>query len=197
MSDGSTVELSLNQLSDGYRSMVAMIMDFARRLVLANPDLENPLEAEAILLIDEVELHLHPQWQQTVVPSLRRAFPNTQLIVTTHSPQVLTTVESRNIRVLRDNQVVAAPPGANGAESKRMLEPVLGTESRPPGNPRVAELNRLFQYIREEKLEEAKGLASELDVWVGGNDPSIDEARMLIENRQWDKEGGQPASMLH
>jgi predicted ATP-binding protein involved in virulence len=176
--DGTIVELSLNQLSDGYRSMLAMVMDFSRRLVQANPDLENPLEAEAILLIDEVELHLHPEWQQEVIPALRRAFPNTQLILTTHSPQVLTTIDSRCIRILREDHVESAPPGTSGAESKRMLETVLGTESRPPGNPAVAALARLFQCIREDNLEEAKRLADELDGSFGGNDPSIDEARL-------------------
>jgi len=190
LANGTPVELSLNQLSDGYRSMIAMVMDFSRRLVLANPDLENPLEAEAILLIDEVELHLHPQWQQSVIPALRRAFPNTQLILTTHSPQVLTTIDSRCIRILREDRVESAPPGTNGAESKRMLETVLGTESRPPGNPAVAALARLFQYIREDNLDEAKRLADKLDASFGGNDPSIDEARVLIENRHWEKEGG-------
>lgn len=190
LANGTRVELSLNQLSDGYRSMLAMVMDFSRRLVQANPDLENPLEAKAILLIDEVELHLHPKWQQEVIPSLRRAFPNTQLILTTHSPQVLTTIDSRSIRILREDRVESAPPGTSGAESKRMLETVLGTESRPPGNPAVAELARLFACIREDKLEEAKRLADELDAAFRGNDPSIDEARMLIENRRWEKEAG-------
>ncbi len=190
LSNGTQVELSLNQLSDGYRSMLAMVMDFSRRLVQANPDLENPLEAEAILLIDEVELHLHPKWQQEVIPSLRRAFPNTQLILTTHSPQVLTTIDSRSIRILREDRVESAPPGTNGAESKRMLETVLGTESRPPGNDAVAKLARLFECIREDRLEDAKRLADELDATFRGNDPSIDEARVLIENRRWEKEAG-------
>ncbi len=190
LADGTILQLSLNQLSDGYRSMLAMVMDFSRRLVQANPHLENPLEAKAILLIDEVDLHLHPKWQQEVIPSLRRAFPNTQLILTTHSPQVLTTIDSRSIRILREDRVESAPPGTSGAESKRMLETVLGTESRPPGNPAVIALARLFQCIREDNLEEAKRLADELDGSFGGNDPSIDEARVLIENRQWEKEGG-------
>jgi predicted ATP-binding protein involved in virulence len=190
LTDETSVELSLNQLSDGYRSMLAMVMDFSRRLVQANPHLENPLDAEAILLIDEIELHLHPKWQQTVIPSLRRAFPNTQLILTTHSPQVLTTIDSRNIRILREDRIWSAPPGTSGGESKRMLETILGTDSRPPGIPLVADLARLFQYIREDKLDDAKRLADKLDASFGGNDPSIDEARILIDNRHWEKEAG-------
>jgi predicted ATP-binding protein involved in virulence len=89
--------LMLDQLSDGYRNQLAMILDFARRLAVANPYMDNPLNVPGILLIEEIELHLHPKWQQTIIPSLRKVFPNTQLIVTTHSPQILTTVDAKSI----------------------------------------------------------------------------------------------------
>ena len=65
---------AIKQLSDGYKNLLALILDFARRLAQANPQWENPLEAPGILLIDEIELHLHPGWQQTVIPNLRRVF---------------------------------------------------------------------------------------------------------------------------
>ncbi len=83
METGEKQELTLNQLSAGYRNMLALVMDFARRLAQANPHLENPLEAEAILMIDELDLHLHPTWQQKIIPDLRKVFPNTQIIATT------------------------------------------------------------------------------------------------------------------
>jgi predicted ATP-binding protein involved in virulence len=86
---GGPKVLLLEQLSDGYRNLLAVILDFARRLAQANPHFENPLEAPGILLIDEIELHLHPRWQQTVIPNLRAVFPNTQIIAATHSPLVL------------------------------------------------------------------------------------------------------------
>jgi predicted ATP-binding protein involved in virulence len=80
--------------------MLAMVMDLARRMAQANPRLEDPLQSEAIVLIDEVDLHLHASWQQTILPDLLRVFPNAQFIVTTHSPQVLTTVEPEQIQIL-------------------------------------------------------------------------------------------------
>lgn len=121
--------LQVSQLSQGYQSMLALGMDFARRLAIANPGLESapdhpqwdtqiapligqfhiatsetspfgPAWAPAIILIDEVDLHLHPRWQQRVLTDLMRAFPLSQFIVTTHSPQVLTTVKRENIRIL-------------------------------------------------------------------------------------------------
>lgn len=69
--------LSLQQLSDGERAFIAMLGDLVRRLALANPELANPLEGHGVVLIDELELHLHPRWQREVVDKLRTSFPNT------------------------------------------------------------------------------------------------------------------------
>ena len=84
--------LEIRQLSDGERSLIAMICDLGRRLALANPDLENPLEGAGVVLIDELELHLHPKWQREVVNKLRTTFPNIQFIATTHSPFIIQSV---------------------------------------------------------------------------------------------------------
>ena len=78
--------IDIAQLSDGEKCLVAMAGDIARRMVLAMPKAPNPLETEAVVLIDEIELHLHPGLQRTILPRLRKAFPKAQLIVTTHSP---------------------------------------------------------------------------------------------------------------
>lgn len=105
--DGVTRTLRVGQLSDGYRVVLGLVMDLARRMAQANstlvPDgmqITNPLDLPAIALIDEVDLHLHPSWQQVILGDLRRTFPGTQFIVTTHSPQVLTSVDAACIRAL-------------------------------------------------------------------------------------------------
>lgn len=85
--NGETLELS--QLSDGYKIMIGLAIDLSRRMAAGNPDMVNPLESPAIVLIDEVDLHLHPAWQQRVVSDLLRCFPNTQFILTTHSSVVV------------------------------------------------------------------------------------------------------------
>jgi predicted ATP-binding protein involved in virulence len=85
--NGETLELA--QLSDGYKTMIGLAIDLSRRMAAGNPDMANPLESPAIVLIDEVDLHLHPAWQQRVVSDLLRCFPNTQFILTTHSPFVV------------------------------------------------------------------------------------------------------------
>lgn len=98
-------EYSVDQLSDGEKCTLALIGDLARRLALANQNSENPLAGSGIVLIDEIELHMHPSWQRKVFPVLRKTFPNIQFIVTTHSPQVLGEVSNQfNLFMLSENE---------------------------------------------------------------------------------------------
>src|SRR5690606_31684293 len=95
--------LDLTQVSDGERSLLAMMIDLCRRLVLANPELDDPLQGAGVVLIDEIELHLHPQWQREIVEKLRRTFPRIQFILTTHSPFVVQTLRPGELRLLGEN----------------------------------------------------------------------------------------------
>lgn len=183
-------DFELEQLSDGYRMLLAVVLDFARRLAQANPAWKNPLEAPGILLIDELELHLHPTWQQQIIPNLRRVFPNTQLIVSTHSPQVLTTVDREQIRILKDRMLHAPSASTYGAESSRVMLEVMGAENRPPNNENVDQLHILFQLINQGKLEDAEAMCEELISQWGSSDPVLIEAQAAIKNRQWEKELG-------
>lgn len=94
------VTLSVHQLSHGEKSVLALIADISRRLILLNPLLDDPLSGNGIVMIDEIDLHLHPAWQQSVIQNLSHVFPNIQFLITTHSPQVLSTVSSDSIRVI-------------------------------------------------------------------------------------------------
>jgi len=182
--------LELEQLSDGYRNLLALILDFARRLAQAHPGWDNPLEAPGILLIDEIELHLHPQWQQRIVPNLRAIFPNTQLIAATHSPQVLTTVQRENIAILKEYALYAPHVSTYGAESKRVMREVMQTENRPPGNEVADQLRQLFGLINQGMLVEAWGLYEDLACRLGTDEPALIEAQAAIKNREWEKELG-------
>lgn len=87
--DGSHHELRIEQLSEGYKIVIATVADLAARMAEANPDMQKPLEASGIVLIDEVDLHLHPKWQRTILKDLNRVFPNIQFVVSTHSPIIV------------------------------------------------------------------------------------------------------------
>lgn len=82
-------ELRLEQFSDGYKIIIAMVADIASRMAEGNPCMENPLEASGGILIDEIDLHLHPKWQRGILRKLHEVFPHAQFIVTTHSLIIL------------------------------------------------------------------------------------------------------------
>ena len=107
--DGVETERAFDQLSDGYRSMIALVVDFARRLALAHAAVDmrqgvSPLDGPGILLVDEIDVHLHPGWQYHVLADLRRCFPNVQMIITTHSAELITGVDARDVYILQDTE---------------------------------------------------------------------------------------------
>lgn len=182
---GTPKTLSVQQLSDGYRNLLALVLDFARRLAQAHPNWENPLEAPGILLIDEIELHLHPGWQQRVIPDLRSVFPNTQLIVATHSPQVLTTVRREQVRFLTSEHTLEPLPyeiGTYGSESAHLLEAVFGVHSRPKTVDMVDKLHLYLQMIekRQHDSKAAISLREELEQAMGSSDPTLTNADMRM-----------------
>ena len=186
---GRVDKLSLDQLSGGYRIVLALAADLARRMVVVNPHLDRPLESEAMVLIDEVELHLHPGWQQRILGDLRRTFPNSQFIVSTHSPQILTTVEPHRIVELShvgDRVVASAPAGPTfGAEAGDVLSVVMGVDERPRENDFTKTLDRYRHLIREEQWEsqEAQDLRARLE-GMSPQDPALDRADLEIRRRK-------------
>jgi len=125
--------LSIEQLSDGEKCTLALIGDLARRLSLANPSRKNPLQGEGVVLIDEIELHMHPAWQREILSKLKKTFPNIQFIITTHSPQVLGEItEDFNIFSLENNNGEISYSKINsliGWDSNYILEDYMGTTS--------------------------------------------------------------------
>ena len=132
--DKNGEELRVDQLSDGEKCTLAMVGDLARRMAIANPALEDPLAGKGVVLIDEVDLHLHPGWQRRVVSSLEETFPNCQFLVSTHSPQVVSHVTSERIWLLeRSTSGVSAnrPADSFGQTTGRILEDVMEVPDRP------------------------------------------------------------------
>jgi predicted ATP-binding protein involved in virulence len=180
---GAEKAFELEQLSDGYRNLLAVVLDFARRLAQANPAWPNPLEAPGIMVIDEIDLHLHPTWQQKIVPNLRGIFPNTQLIVATHSPYVVTTVESRCVQIVDAAALRPCPAPTFGARSSDVVSEVMGLHSqRPPGNPIAEKISALFAAIDDSDLAKAKSIRAELSGWANGfPEPDLVRADLMIK----------------
>ncbi len=172
------IDLDLIELSSGEKSVLSLVIDIAMRLAIANPSRENALEGEGIILIDEIELHLHPQWQRQIIPALMATFPNCQFIVTTHSPQVVSQVKRENILILDNNQLVQNVPFTYGKDSNTLLNEVFQTPERPIEIQK--QLDMCFKLIDMEKLAEAKNALRDLAAILGENDPEILRANAML-----------------
>ena len=183
---GKKVEdLNINQLSDGEKCLLPMVGDIARRLAIANPSLDDPLQGEGIVLIDEIELHLHPQWQHKIIPRLTETFPNCQFIVTTHSPQVLSHVQPENIYILQstpDGIIASHPESSYGRDSNQILEDYMGTPERPQDiKDKILEL---FRLIDRNDFVGAKQLRQNIGSEIGFDEPELLRAGVVIKRKE-------------
>jgi predicted ATP-binding protein involved in virulence len=178
-------EIAVELLSDGEKSLLAMVGHLSKRLTGEYNSFGDSLGKSAIILIDEIELHLHPGWQRIIIPRLTKTFPNCQFIVTTHSPQVLSHVNPECIHILDydgDNVVVKRPNSSYGLDSNRILEDILGVSKRPQEiQDRMLEL---FRTINNNDLESAKKIAKELGDQIGINEPELVKAEATIKRRE-------------
>ena len=190
--EGEREELELDQLSGGYRIVLALVADLARRMALGNPHLDDPLGSEAVVLIDEVDLHLHPEWQQRILVDLMRTFPNAQFIVSTHSPQVLTTVNPKHIVHLhrKEGGIVATqcPPSTPtyGAEAGGVLDAVMGVRERPTAehNEFVKKLDEYMSLVYEGRGRGAKAVALRENLEaLSARDRALDLADLEMERQ--------------
>ncbi|MBD1927298.1 AAA family ATPase [Trichocoleus sp. FACHB-90] len=178
-------ELIVNQLSDGEKCLLAMVGDLARRLAIANPGLPNPLQGEGVVLIDEIELHLHPKWQREIIPALTRTFPNCQFIVTTHSPQVISEVKPNGIYILEatsEGVVAKRPESSYGRDSNRILEDLMGVPARP--QEFKDDLLELFRLIDKGDLDGARQLRQQIADEIGADEPELVKASVSIRRKE-------------
>lgn len=177
--DSGSTTVPVRQLSDGERGTLALVLDLTRRLAQANPEMTDPAaEAEAVVLIDEIELHLHPKWQRLIARNLTAAFPRCQFIATTHSPQVIGEVEHDRIQIIANGKVYS-PTHSFGVDSSRVLEEIMDAD------PRAQEVNALLSQISQDvgkqRYESARGLLVQLVGQLGEDDPEVTRIRTLLD----------------
>lgn len=187
-------EIRIDQLSDGEKCLMAMIGDLARRLAIANPVLDNPLLGEGVVLIDEIELHLHPAWQRNFIAKLTQVFPHCQFVLSTHSPQVLGEIRGNCIRRLQVDKAgkiqCYATKQALGLDSAQILEELMNSSRRNSQTDK--ELKNIFVLIENEQFAEAKIAIATLKKRLNGDIPEIVDAEAWIAMLEAEVEEDQP-----
>lgn len=173
--------LNIEQLSDGEKIYIALIGDLCHRLSLANPH-GNPLEGEGIIMIDEVDLHLHPQWQSRIAMQLPKIFPNLQFVVTTHSPHVINSVPDRCVRMLTDDGNIENAPYAYGMPSEVILEDVMNLKTDVPREVAVV-IDSFTKAYSHRNIENVKACIIQLEEMVPRH-PDLPRMRKLAERLQ-------------
>ena len=170
-----------SELSDGYHLFIALVADIARRAVMLNQfdGAEARERVEGVVLIDEIDLHLHPRWQREALPRLRDVFPKLQLIVTTHSPQVLSSAENRQVRRLIDGRLQEHQVFVEGRDTNAILREHMRTWDRSPEGTDA--LRTLHDCIDQGRREEAEKLYEKLRARWGDLDPDLIEAKVLLD----------------
>lgn len=168
-----------SNLSAGQRIMLTMIGDLVRRVVLLNPHFGEKalLETPGVVLIDELDLHLHPKWQRRVIHDLKETFPRVQFIATTHSPQLIGEALPEEIRIL-ENGGVFRPKRSFGVDSNEILEEIMRSNRRNIDIDRY--LKNLSELIDREEIGQAREVLSQIQKLLGMNDPEVTGANTLI-----------------
>jgi predicted ATP-binding protein involved in virulence len=179
---GTTLDLS--QLSAGERGMLAVLIDLTRRLAIANPGLEDPAQSgQAVVLIDELDLHMHPRWQRTIVSKLAATFPKCQFIATTHSPQIISEVQPDSLLLLREEEGNIQPQRcgqAYGLDANYVLEHIMGTA--PRAEPATDAIHAVEDALESGDIEKARSRLNLLRTLLHGDDPVVVGLEATINN---------------
>ena len=190
--ENNNSEISFSSLSDGEKSLFLLLGDIARRLAIASSHkfqnvpvkIDDILNTPGIVLIDEIELHLHPSWQRKICKFLTETFPNCQFVITTHSPQILGELKTDEIWLLNDFNVYH-PDSSFGLTSNQILDEVMdvidGDFSLSRDSTIAKKLQALNLAMETEKFAEAKKIIAEIEETTGTNLHEAESCKIALE----------------
>lgn len=179
--DGSLQKFAMDEMSDGYKNTLSMIGDIAYRMAVLNPMLGDKVleETSGVVVIDEIDLHLHPQWQQTIISDLNIIFPKLQFIVSSHAPAVINSVAKEQIRILDNGEIYMPAAQTYGRDANSILREVMKVSERPMDIKQ--RMNLFYSYMDENNYQEADKILTEIESIVGTTDPDIAAARTSLD----------------
>lgn len=176
--------LDVGQLSQGEKSLMSLVGDIARRLAMMNPALENPLEGEGIVLIDEIDMHLHPTWQRSVIGNLNKTFPNCQFILTTHSPIVISETPNLLVYALDDGEITRL----NNLYGMDVNDVLLSEMHADIRNVEVQnDFDVVLNSLQAGDLENAKLRCAELQQKIAVDNLELNKMQLLIKRLEFQR----------
>ena len=176
--------IRLDNLSSGEKRIVLIAAEIIRRLFIAKSITTNVLNRQGIVLIDEIELHLHPAWQRRILPALRATFPNVQFFVTTHSPQTLSTLNREQIIEVRDGELFSASADPKGRDTNGILEELMGVDKRPEEVDDLIDEIMEGIYSEQPDFAAAEAKIERLKSLVATGDPILLRIDSVIRRRK-------------
>ena len=179
--NGIVENLPLRILSDGIKSTLSMIADIAYRMAILNPQLLDDIleETSGVVLIDEIDMHLHPSWQKKIISVLKKIFPKVQFVFTTYSPSVLSNVSNKNVLILDNFEIYSLENMTYGKDIEAILREVMRVQVRP--KEVIDKLELFNDLLDENNLLEAKKILKELEEILGKDDSEVVERRISLE----------------
>lgn len=179
--DDKAQKFAMDEMSDGYKNTLSMIGNIAYRMAVLNPALGDQVleKTPGVVLIDEIDLHLHPQWQQTILSDLHAIFPEVQFIVSSHAPAVINSVPRDQIRILDNGEICMPAAQTYGRDANSILREVMKVSERPSDIKQ--RMDSFYAYMDENNYKEADKILTEIEEFVGTTDPDIAAARTSLD----------------
>ena len=177
---------SIYNISTGYRAILSMIMELAYRAAVLNPSMEDFSELEGVVLIDEIDAHLHPKWQWKILDAIRQVFPSVQFIIATHSPIVISSIKDARIIKIIDLKTTEVLEPAYGYTADEVLELRQGSTSRPEN---IVERKRQLELaVDDGDFVRADKIVQSVKEEFGENSPVYDEMNRFLRVNRWVEE---------
>ena len=179
--NGNAQKFAMDEMSDGYKNTLSMIGDIAYRMAVLNPTLGDQVleKTPGVVLIDEIDLHLHPQWQQTILSDLHAIFPEVQFVISSHAPAVINSVPREQIRILDSGEIYMPVAQTYGRDANSILREVMNVSERPADIKQRMDL--FYAYMDDNNYKEADKVLTEIEAIVGTTDPDIAAARTSLD----------------
>ncbi|MBR4021469.1 MAG: AAA family ATPase [Ruminococcus sp.] len=179
--NNNAMRMPISKLSDGYKSMISLVADIAYRMAVLNPQFLGDVckNTDGVVLIDEIDLHLHPAWQQRVLEDLRAIFPKVQFVVSTHAPAIINTVERESIRILKNRNVIIPEIETYGKDTNSVLKAIMDAVERPITV--LKKFSEFYDALANNKYALAEEILNTLKEKIGETDPEIAACEIKLD----------------